>query len=57
VLDGAERVAIDTFSSMKHQVKSHKAGLHVQEVINALLKKYNLHIYEKPEVEGHEDIA
>lgn len=57
MLDGAERVAIDTFSSMKHQVKSHKAGLHVQEVINALLKKYNLHIYEKPEVEGHEDIA
>lgn len=36
VLDGAEKVAIDTFTSMKHQIKSPKSGEHVQRVIAAL---------------------
>jgi hypothetical protein len=53
--DGAERVAIDTFTAMKHQVKSPKTGPHVQAVIEVLLKKYKLRIYEQPELEAHED--
>ena len=55
VLDGAERVAIDTFSSMKHQVKSPRPGPHVQAVIDVLRQKYELRIYERPELEAHED--
>ena len=55
VLDGAERVAIDTFSSMKHQVKSPRPGPHVQAVIDVLRQQYELRIYERPELEAHED--
>jgi hypothetical protein len=32
-------VAIDTLSSMKHQIKSTKAGQHAQHVIDTLLLK------------------
>ncbi|HOX94624.1 MAG TPA: hypothetical protein PLR20_13845 [Syntrophales bacterium] len=55
VFDGEEKVAIDTFTSMKHQIKSPKAGPHVQKVIDALILKYRLRVYEEPEFEGHED--
>lgn len=55
ILDGEERVAIDTFTSMKHQIKSAKAGAHVLEVIAALQRKFELRVYEKPELEAHED--
>ncbi len=30
IFDGEEKVAIDTFTSMKHQIKSAKAGAHVR---------------------------
>ena len=36
ILDGEVEWAIDTFTSVKHQIKSPKAGLHVQRVIEAL---------------------
>ena len=55
VLDGEEKMAIDTFSSMKHQIKSPKSGQHVQKVIETLLLKYKVRVYEEPELEGHED--
>jgi hypothetical protein len=54
-LDGEEKVAIDTFTSMKHQIKSPKAGAHVQKVIDTLLHGFHLRVYEKPELEAHED--
>jgi hypothetical protein len=57
ILDGEEKVAIDTFTSMKHQVKSPKPGPHVQKVIEALLLRFDLRVYEKPEFEGHEDAS
>lgn len=53
---GADKVAIDTFTSMKHQVKSAKPGPHVNKVIDVLKCKYKLKIYENPEIEGHEGI-
>lgn len=56
IFDGEEKVAIDTFSSMKHQIKSRKAGQHVQKVIGTLQLKYKLKVYEKPELEAHEDV-
>jgi hypothetical protein len=49
------KVAIDTFSSMKHQVKSTEPGSHVQQVISVLQEKYNVNVYSAPKLEGHED--
>jgi hypothetical protein len=56
ILDGEQKVALDTFSSRKHQVKSDKPGQHVQRVIDALLLKYKVRVYAEPELEGHEDV-
>lgn len=55
ILDGGEKVAVDTFTSMQHQVKSAAPGPHVQKVIDALRLKYPMHVYDPPELEGHED--
>lgn len=55
VFDDDVTVEIDTFSSMRHQVKSKNAGAHVQRVIAALQLKYKLKIYETPELEANED--
>ena len=55
IFDGGEKVAIDTFSSMKHQVKSQRAGPHVQAVLETLRSKYDLNVYENPMLEPHED--
>lgn len=55
ILDGADKVAIDTFTSMQHQVKSASSGPHVQDVIDALRSKYRLKVYDPPDPEGHED--
>jgi len=56
IFDGEQKVAIDTFSSMKHQVKSDRAGQHVQKVINTLLLKYQVNVYAEPKLEWHEDV-
>jgi hypothetical protein len=55
VFDGEEKVEIDTFTSMKHQIKSPKAGQGVQKVIEILQLKYSVKVYEEPRPEGHED--
>jgi hypothetical protein len=55
IMDGDEKVALDTFSSMKHQVKLPKPGPHVEKVIDALKEKYEITIYGAPELEAHED--
>jgi len=55
ILDGEDNVAIDTFTSMKHQIKSPKAGPHVQRVIEALRHQFELNVYEEPSLEAHED--
>ena len=44
ILDGGEKVAIDTFTSMKHQIKSPTAGSHVQKVVETLLLRYKLKV-------------
>jgi hypothetical protein len=54
ILDGGEKVAIDTFTSMKHQIKSPKPGAHVRKVIETLLPHFEMNVYEKPELEPHE---
>lgn len=50
-----EKVALDTFTSMRFQIKSvNKNGSLVHEVINSLKRKYSVYVYDKPEPEGHE---
>lgn len=57
IFDEDEKVAIDTFSSMKHQVKcnSERSQL-LKRVISNLSAKFELDVYEKPELEAHEDL-
>lgn len=54
ILDGGERVEVDTFSSMTHQIKSARPGPHVQKVIQALARKYRLRIHATPVRQPHE---
>lgn len=56
VLDGVEKVAIDTFTSMKHRVKSDVPGPHVQRVLDVLERRFRLRIKHPPEPEGHESV-
>lgn len=51
---GDGKVAIDTFTSMRHQVKAEARGPHVQLVLDLLAQHFPLLIYEPPEPEGHE---
>lgn len=55
ILDGEEKVAIDTFTSIKHQIKSPKAGAHVGKVIETLLRQFEMKVYEEPKLEANED--
>jgi hypothetical protein len=50
-----DKVAVDTFSAMTHQIKSSRAGNHFEDVIKALKEKYNVNVYPAPEPEPHED--
>lgn len=55
VFDGVQKVEIDTFSSMKHQIKSSHAASLVQRVIESLQTAFSLNVYVQPEPEPHED--
>jgi len=48
ITDGDDKVAIDTFSSMTHEVKSYTAGPLVQKVIEALRIKYDVQVFDDP---------
>ena len=52
---GGESVDVDTFSAMKHQIKSDKTGPHVSQVIETLQLKYKVNVFEEPRLEIHED--
>ena len=50
-----EKVALDTFTSMRFEIKTDiKNGKLVHKVIEALQKKYPVKVYDKPELEAHE---
>jgi hypothetical protein len=51
IVDGGEKIVIDTFSSMTHQVKSRAAGSHVQKVIDVLRIKYDVQVFDAPSEE------
>ncbi|MDC1287623.1 hypothetical protein N8198_07045 [Gammaproteobacteria bacterium] len=57
IFEGDEKVAIDSFSSMKHQIKSESSDSDlIEQVIATLSERYKLAIYDDPELEPHEDI-
>jgi hypothetical protein len=51
---GNEKVAIDTFTGMKHLIKSTRSGSHVDAVVGALRSAYTVHVYSTPVLEPHE---
>lgn len=55
IFDFGKKVEIDTFSSMKHQIKSEGSGWHVDKVVEILRLKYTVKVYDTPELEAHEE--
>jgi hypothetical protein len=55
VIEKNEKVAVDTFTAMQHEIKcSNKYSTLVKKVIETLKKEFDLEIYENPELEAHE---
>ena len=55
IFEGDEKVAIDTFYSMQHQIKSSsRTGALVHKIIEVLAPHYNIAVYPEPEPEPHE---
>ena len=56
VLDENDKVQIDTFSSMYHQIKSpYRNSKLVYKVILELQRSYSVSVYPEPELEVHEE--
>ncbi|AGN11346.1 hypothetical protein [Simiduia agarivorans] len=56
IFSESEKVVIDTFLSMKHEIKSdHLNSRLVIEVINHLKKRFVVNVYGTPEPEPHEE--
>ena len=55
IFDSEEKLEIDTFYSMTHQIKSARAGPLVRKVIDILSRLYRLKLYQAPELEPHEE--
>ena len=57
IFSGDEKVAVDSFSSMKYQIKSqHLKGSLIKEVIRALSERYTLTELDEPELEPHDEL-
>ena len=55
IFENEQKVEIDTFSSMKHQIKSPaNSTVLATKVIEHIAAKYTLVVYPAPELEGHE---
>ena len=55
IFENEEKVTIDTFSSMKHQVKSSSSESHlVSKVLDHISAKYKVVVYKNPQLEAHE---
>ena len=56
IFEGDEKVAIDTFSGMKQQIKSeHPESDLIERVIGSLSEGFKLARCDDPELEPHED--
>lgn len=55
IVEDDQKVAVDTFTSMKHQVKSHAASPLLTRVLTVLEREYKVQVFEPPEYEAHEE--
>jgi hypothetical protein len=56
VFEEDDKVEVDTFYSMKHQVKcSNPCSTLPARVIAVLKRKYEVRVYDEPEYEAHEE--
>ena len=49
-----QKVRIDTFTSMTHEIKSEAAGDHLNEVFRTLKENFECEVYSQAELEPHE---
>lgn len=56
IVESGRKVSVDTFTSMHHQIKSHRRCALVDEVLGVLAGRYELHRLDPPELEGHEEL-
>lgn len=57
MFEGSEKVAIDSFLSMKHEVKAEAAFANLAlAVIEVLSKRFKVEILSEPQLEPHEDL-
>ena len=55
IIENNDKVAIDTFSSMKHQIKSsNNEFILVNKVIDHISSKYKVVVYDTPELDADE---
>lgn len=54
IVEAGQKVAVDTFTSMQHQVKSPGPSFLVDEVLTVLARQYQLRILHPPGLEAHE---
>ncbi|RDE18957.1 hypothetical protein DV711_15220 [Motiliproteus coralliicola] len=56
IFDGDDKVALDSFSSMKHQLKSSAPNSRlIPKVLAVLQTRYSVKLIEPPELEAHEE--
>lgn len=56
VFEGNEKVELDTFSAMNHQLKSpQRDGQLVPKVLKVLQSQYRIQLIDPPELEAHEE--
>lgn len=50
-----EKVSLDTFTSMRFQLKAQKSGgLLTERVLSIIKTQFEFYLYEVPEIEAHE---
>ena len=54
IVDHGQKVSVDTFTSMHHEVKSSQPCRLLDQVLAVLASQYTLHLIEPATLEGHE---
>ena len=54
IVDNDQKVSVDTFTSMRHEVKSSQPCRLLDQVLAVLGGHYTLHLMDQSALEGHE---
>ena len=55
-IEHGEKVSVDTFTSMHHQVKCSRVCGLVEQVLSVLGRRHGLRLLDPPVIEGHETL-